>query len=143
MPYPPFMSIFTYFSASNCPMGGSSSSRLFGTLAQSLKSIPLAEQDLYPEGSSDNDLDLVELDPDKLLRECEEALHRRPARPRRDLVYPNIMVPQRHKHNPSIRIMQWNILAQGRDQTIPVRNTDKYADMDRIVGTFLINEKKT
>lgn len=98
-------------------MGGSSSSssRLFGTLAQSLNSVPLAQPDLYPEESPDQDLDLAELDPDQLLRECEEALQRRPARPHRDLVYPSGTVPCHRKNNPSIRVMQWNILAQGRD----------------------------
>lgn len=96
-------------------MGGSSSSRLFGTLAQSLNSVPLTQSDLYPEESPDQDLDLSELDPDQLLRECEEVLQRRPARPHRDLVYPSGTVPHHHKHNPSIRVMQWNILAQGRN----------------------------
>ncbi|KAG8003778.1 Nocturnin, partial [Nibea albiflora] len=97
-----------------CPMGGSSSSssRLFGTLAQSLNSAPLAQTDPYLENSPDQDLDLAEIDPDKLLRECEEALQRRPARPHRDMVYPRGMAACRHKHSSSIRIMQWNILAQ-------------------------------
>lgn len=90
--------------------GSSSSSRLFGTLAQSLSSAPLAQPDPYPEENPDQDL--VEIDPDQLLRECEEALQRRPARPHRDLVYPSGMAPYHHKHNPSIRVMQWNILAQ-------------------------------
>ncbi|KAM9356791.1 nocturnin-like [Symphorus nematophorus] len=102
--------------AAVCPMGGSSSSssRLFGTLAQSLNSTALAQPDPYLEENSDQDLDreLVEIDPDQLLRECEEALQRRPARPHRDLVYPNGMAPFHLKHNQSIRIMQWNILAQ-------------------------------
>lgn len=96
--------------------GGSSSSRLFGTLAQSLSSAPLAQPDPYPEDNPDRDL--VEVDPDQLLRECEEALQRRPARPHRDLVSLSGMAPRRHKHNPSIRVMQWNILAQGRDLEI-------------------------
>ncbi|XP_074503916.1 nocturnin isoform X1 [Sebastes fasciatus] len=96
--------------AAVCPMGGSSSSRLFGTLAQSLNSAPLAQPDLYPE--ENHDQDLVETNPDQLLRECEEALQRRPARPHRDLVCPSGTAPCPHKHNPSIRIMQWNILAQ-------------------------------
>ncbi|KAK2903746.1 nocturnin isoform X2 [Channa argus] len=94
-----------------CPMGASSS-RLFGTLAQTLNSAPLAQQDLYPEETQDQDLDMPMLDPDQLLRECEEALCRRPARPRRELVYPSGTVPCHHKPNSSIRIMQWNILAQ-------------------------------
>ncbi len=99
-----------------CPMGSSSSSsRLFGTLAQSLNRAPLAQPDLHLEENPDQDLDqdLAEIDPDQLLRECEEALQRRPARPHRNLVYPNSMAPCHHKHNPSIRVMQWNILAQG------------------------------
>ncbi|XP_038550453.1 nocturnin-like [Micropterus salmoides] len=96
-----------------CPMGGSSS-RLFGSLAQSLNSGPLPQPDLYTEENPDHDLDrdLAEIDPDQLLRECEEALQRRPARPHRDMVYPGGMMPCRHKHNPPIRVMQWNILAQ-------------------------------
>ncbi|XP_067454618.1 nocturnin isoform X2 [Thunnus thynnus] len=93
-----------------CPMGGSSS-RLFGTMAQSLNSAPLAHPDTYLEENPDQE-DLVEIDPDQLLRECEEALQRRPARPHRDLVYPSGTAPRCHKHNPSIRVMQWNILAQ-------------------------------
>uniref|UniRef100_UPI0037E71823 nocturnin n=1 Tax=Semicossyphus pulcher TaxID=241346 RepID=UPI0037E71823 len=93
-----------------CPMGGSSSSRLFGTLAQSLNSAPLAQPDLYPEENPDQDL--AEIDPDQLLRECEEALQSRPARPHRDLVFPSGSALRRYKHNPSIRVMQWNILAQ-------------------------------
>lgn len=100
--------LFTLLSLSSsvCPMGGSSS-RLFGTLAQSLNSAPLAQPEAYPEENPDQD-------PEELLRECEEVLQRRPARPHRNLVYPSSMAP-RHKHNSSIRIMQWNILAQGRD----------------------------
>lgn len=103
-------------SSSVNPMGSSSSrSRLFGTLVQSLTSAPLAQPDPFLEKNLDQDLDLdlVETDPDQLLRECEMALQNRPARPHRDLVYPNGMTPCPHKNNPSIRIMQWNILAQG------------------------------
>ncbi|XP_036933933.1 nocturnin [Acanthopagrus latus] len=98
--------------AAVCPMGGSSSSssRLFGTLAQSLKSVPLTQPDPYLEENPDQDL--AEIDPDQLLRECEEALQRRPARPHRDLVYPNGMAPCHHMRSPPIRVMQWNILAQ-------------------------------
>ncbi|XP_070692692.1 nocturnin [Pempheris klunzingeri] len=100
--------------ATVCPMGSgsssSSSSRLFGTLAQSLNSAPLAQSDPYLEESTDEDL--VEIDPDQLLRECEEALQRRPARPHRDLVYPSGVAPRHRQHSPSIRVMQWNILAQ-------------------------------
>lgn len=105
-------------------MGGcSSSNRLFSTLAQSLTSTSLAQPNQYLEDNPAQDLDqdLAETDPDQLLRECEEALQRRPARPHRDLVYPSGTVPCRHKHSPSIRVMQWNILAQGMDVCGQVR----------------------
>ncbi|XP_071769706.2 nocturnin isoform X1 [Centroberyx gerrardi] len=99
-----------------CPMGSNgSSSRLFGTLAQSLSSAPLAQPDLYSDQNPDQGPDregLAEADPDQLLRECEEALQSRPARPHRDLVYPSGPAASHHDHNPSIRVMQWNILAQ-------------------------------
>lgn len=92
-------------------MGGTSStSRLFGTLAPSLKSAPLGQMEL------DLDHSPAETDPEQLLRECEEALQRRPARPHRDLVFLAGVEP--YKHHLSIRIMQWNILAQGKDQHI-------------------------
>lgn len=123
---------FFFSPPSVCPMGSSSSSngRLFGTLAQSLTSAPLEQTEPYLEKKLGQDLaldqdlvlDLVETDPELLLRECEEALQRRPARPQRDLVYLNCMAPCRRKHSTSIRIMQWNILAQGRwSQLVDIR----------------------
>ncbi|XP_061643098.1 nocturnin-like isoform X2 [Phyllopteryx taeniolatus] len=86
---------------------GNNSSRLLSALAQTLNSIPLdqTEENLDQK-------DVIELDPDQLLRESKEALRRRPARPRRDLIYPKDAVPCRHKLGPSIRVIQWNILAQ-------------------------------
>ncbi|XP_061835619.2 nocturnin [Nerophis lumbriciformis] len=87
------------------PMG-SNASRL-STLAQTLNSTPMDQTEQNP-----NPEDFVELDPDQLLRECEEALLRRPARPHRDLVYPKGAAHFRHQLGPSIRVMQWNILAQ-------------------------------
>ncbi|XP_014327981.1 nocturnin isoform X1 [Xiphophorus maculatus] len=101
-----------------CPMGSSSSSRLFGTMAQALSSSSLTQ----PDPDLDEDQDLVEVEPEQLLRECEEALRRRPARPHRDLVQPKLLAPCSHQHNPSIRVLQWNILAQalgeGKDSFI-------------------------
>ncbi|XP_074529473.1 nocturnin-like [Halichoeres trimaculatus] len=94
-----------------CPMGASSSSRLFGTLAQSLNNASLGQPDLYPDENPDLYEDQTEIDPNQLLRECEEALQSRPARPHRDLVFPSSLLPC-HQHRPSIRVMQWNILAQ-------------------------------
>lgn len=106
--------------------GSSSNGRLFGTLAQSLTSAPLEQTEPYLEKKLGQDLaldqELVETNPELLLRECEEALQRRPARPQRDLVYLNCMAPCRRKHSTSIRIMQWNILAQGRrSQLVDIR----------------------
>ncbi|KAM3842721.1 nocturnin [Diretmus argenteus] len=93
-------------------MGSSSSSRLFSSLAQ-LSSASLAQPDLYPDQDQEGP---AQADPDQLLKECEEALRRRPARPHRDLVYPSSPAPRnhnhKHNHNPSIRVLQWNILAQ-------------------------------
>lgn len=104
--------MFAFFSSSVCAMGGTSSnSRLFGTLAQSLNSALLGQIEL--------NLDHNLAETDQLLRECEEALQRRPARPHRDLVFLAGMVPCQ-KHNPSIRIMQWNIVAQGVTMCISV-----------------------
>ncbi|XP_015249960.1 PREDICTED: nocturnin-like [Cyprinodon variegatus] len=83
------------------PMSGASS-RFFGTMVQP---DPYTKEDL--------ELDLEpDLEPDQLLRECEEALQSRPARPHRELVRPRPGPPCSSKHNPPIRIMQWNILAQ-------------------------------
>ncbi|CAN9514546.1 unnamed protein product [Ophioblennius macclurei] len=96
------------------PMGSSSSRRLFGTLAQSLNTAPLPQLDPFSEENPDQDLDQdpAKVDPDQLLKECEQALQRRPARPHRDLVFPSRSAPHCHQHDPPIRVMQWNILAQ-------------------------------
>ncbi|KAM6981379.1 nocturnin [Aplochiton taeniatus] len=108
-----------------CPMGSNSSSsatsssnsRLFGTLA--LSSATMAQPDPYPDQDQDPDQeqDVQSLaDPDQLLRECGDALRNRPARPHRDLVHPSSPLDQKrhqnHLQQPSIRVMQWNILAQ-------------------------------
>ncbi|KAM4555148.1 nocturnin isoform 1-T1 [Odontesthes bonariensis] len=100
-----------------CPMGGGSSSgggRLFGTLARALNSTPMTQPVPYLEESPDHDLegDLAEVDPHQLLRECEQALQRRPARPHRDLVRPVSTAPCSHDNGPLVRVLQWNILAQ-------------------------------
>ncbi|KAJ8015627.1 hypothetical protein DPEC_G00028070 [Dallia pectoralis] len=105
-----------------CPMGSSSSSssRLFGSLAQTLSSIPLARHDYptdpKPEDSDEDPEGVDQADPDQLLRECEKVLQNRPARPHRDLVYPSDPTNQhRHRNQQTtspIRVMTWNILAQ-------------------------------
>ncbi|XP_058506628.1 nocturnin-like [Solea solea] len=119
--FPRLKPMATTRAAQVCPMGGSSR-RIFSTLAQSLNSSVLAQPELYPDESANQDLDLAEVDPDQLLRECKVALQRRPARPIRDLVFPISTAPYKQKHYPSIRVMQWNILAQalgeGKDDFI-------------------------
>ncbi|KAI1887682.1 hypothetical protein AGOR_G00192830 [Albula goreensis] len=84
------------------PMG-SSSSRLYSALAQTL-STPTAQAEPCPQGA----LDVEPCDPDELLKECEEVLRNRPPRLHRTFV-----LPKNHTyHGRPIRVMQWNILAQ-------------------------------
>ncbi|XP_063046465.1 nocturnin isoform X2 [Engraulis encrasicolus] len=107
------------------PMGsGSSSSRLFGTLAQTLSSpsIPLqlpalGEED--GEGTEDESGAYEPADPDLLLHECKEALRNRPPRWHRHFQHPQPAAPSTPPPPPPhdrdmqpIRVMQWNILAQ-------------------------------
>ncbi|KAJ3587443.1 hypothetical protein NHX12_011040 [Muraenolepis orangiensis] len=103
--------------AAGHPMG-SSNGRLFSTMAQPLSSIaPLARPHLHPEDQdqdqeTDGEVD-AQANPEQLLRQCEEALRRRPARPHRDLVSTHGPAHCCHySAEPSIRVMQWNILAQ-------------------------------
>lgn len=87
-----------------CQMGSSNSSRLFSSLAQTLSSASLAD----PHVDSD-DYEYERADPDALLRECEEVLRNRPPRLHRDFV----RIRASSLQDEPIRIMQWNILAQG------------------------------
>lgn len=89
-----------------CQMGSSSSSRLFSTLAQTLSSAALADPHVDPD-----DYEYEQADPDALLRECEEVLRNRPPRLHRDFV----MTRPCSLQNAPLRIMQWNILAQGTE----------------------------
>ncbi|KAI5624888.1 nocturnin isoform X1 [Silurus asotus] len=82
---------------------GSSSVRFFTTLAQPMSSTPLEHTHPDAEGS-----DQEQVEPEALLRECEEVLRARPPRPHRDFVRTRASAA----HNPQIRVMQWNILAQ-------------------------------
>ncbi|XP_028816672.1 nocturnin isoform X2 [Denticeps clupeoides] len=82
---------------------GSGSSRLFGTLAQTLSSTSPAQAHLDPD-----DYECEPADPELLLRECGEALRNRPARLQRSF----ISLREHTKHAQPIRVMQWNILAQ-------------------------------
>uniref|UniRef100_A0A673GYH6 Nocturnin n=1 Tax=Sinocyclocheilus rhinocerous TaxID=307959 RepID=A0A673GYH6_9TELE len=96
-----------------CQMGSSSSSRLFSTLAQTLSSAALAD----PHVDTD-DYEYEQADPDALLRECEEVLRNRPPRLHRDFMTTRACSLQ----NAPIRVMQWNILAQGTESFIPLLN---------------------
>ncbi|KPP71718.1 nocturnin-like, partial [Scleropages formosus] len=88
-----------------CSMG-SSASRLYSALAQTLSSAPLAQGAPYREPA-----DVEPGDPDELLRECKEALRNRPPRLRRSFVFPGKNA-KRGSQLRSFRVMQWNILAQ-------------------------------
>ena len=94
---------------------GTSSSRLFGTLAQPLSSsAPLAQHHISPDPDQDTYSEMdAPANPEQLLRQCEEALRRRPARPHRDLVSTHSDCCH-YSAEPSVRVMQWNILAQGK-----------------------------
>ncbi|KAJ8269477.1 hypothetical protein COCON_G00120840 [Conger conger] len=83
---------------------GSSTSRLYSALAQPLRSGPQARADPCGKQGAHEE----PTDPDRLLKECEEALRNRPTRLHRDFVFPN---GSTHL-SPPIRVMQWNILAQ-------------------------------
>uniref|UniRef100_A0A8C9V6Y5 Nocturnin n=1 Tax=Scleropages formosus TaxID=113540 RepID=A0A8C9V6Y5_SCLFO len=84
-----------------CSMG----SRLYSALAQTLS------RNALPESEYLEQMDHEEPgDQEALLRECEKALRRRPARLHRSFVFPKGRVPD--KHQQPIRVMQWNILAQ-------------------------------
>ncbi|KAK3535580.1 hypothetical protein QTP70_017118 [Hemibagrus guttatus] len=85
-----------------CQMG-SSSVRFFSSLAQSLSRTPLEHTNTHAE-----ECEFEQVEPETLLRECEEVLRMRPPRPHRDFVRTRASA----KHNPQIRVMQWNILAQ-------------------------------
>lgn len=86
---------------------GNSPNRLYNALAQTLSSAPLSQ---HIPAHQDQDQDPV--DPVELLRECEEALRARPARLHRAFVCHN-GGRDCHQQQP-IRVMQWNILAQGK-----------------------------
>ncbi|XP_006629686.2 nocturnin isoform X1 [Lepisosteus oculatus] len=87
-----------------CSMGNSTS-RLYSALAQTLSSTPLSQQEQYRE----QPLEVEPIDPEELLKKCEEVLQNRPPRLNRSFVFPKKSRPSPHR---PIRVMQWNILAQ-------------------------------
>lgn len=89
------------------PMGNGTS-RLYSALAKTLNSSAAAQ---HPEYLVTPDTEHLEpIDPKELLEECRAVLHTRPPRFQRDFVDLRADGPSSH---PPIRVMQWNILAQG------------------------------
>ncbi|XP_036372407.1 nocturnin-like isoform X2 [Megalops cyprinoides] len=99
------MLITSYYNV--CSMG-SSTSRLYSALAQTLSSAPTARAAACPEEEEEEEVDVEPCSPDDLLKECEEVLRNRPARLHRSFIFPKDPAPQ----NRPIRVMQWNVLAQ-------------------------------
>lgn len=86
---------------------GNSTSRLYSALANALSSGAVSNHQEYLEHPDSEILDPI--DPKDLLEECQVVLRKRPARLQRDFV--NLKTVSK-SHRP-IRVMQWNILAQG------------------------------
>lgn len=90
-----------------CSMGNGTS-RLYSVLAKTLNSSTTSQ---HPEYLVSPDPEHLEpIDPKELLEECRAVLHTRPPRFQRDFVDLRTECPSSH---PPIRVMQWNILAQG------------------------------
>ncbi|XP_051821370.1 nocturnin isoform X1 [Antechinus flavipes] len=89
-----------------CSMGNGTS-RLYGAIAKTLNSSAATQHPdcLVPPDSEQLD----PIDPKELLEECRAVLHTRPPRFQRDFV--DLRTDSTSSH-PSIRVMQWNILAQ-------------------------------
>lgn len=87
---------------------GNSTSRLYSALAKTLNSSATSQHPEYLVSPDPEHLDPI--DPKELLEECRAVLHTRPPRFQRDFVDLRTECPSSH---PPIRVMQWNILAQG------------------------------
>ena len=87
---------------------GNSTSRLYSALAKTLSSGASSKHQEYLEQTNPDLLDPI--DPKDLLEECQIVLQKRPARLQRDFVDLRTNFAASHR---SIRVMQWNILAQG------------------------------
>lgn len=87
---------------------GNSTSRLYSALAKTLSSSAVSQHREYLEQSDVEQLDPI--DPKELLEECQVILQKRPPRLQRNFV--DLRTDSISSHRP-IRVMQWNILAQG------------------------------
>lgn len=88
---------------------GNGTSRLYSALAKTLNSSAASQHPAYLESPDPEHLEPI--DPKELLEECRAVLHSRPPRFQRDFVDLKTDCPDSH---PPIRVMQWNILAQGK-----------------------------
>lgn len=88
---------------------GNSTSRLYSVLAKTLSSGAVSQHQDCLEQLDSAQLDPI--DPKDLLEECQIVLQKRPPRFQRNFV--NLKKNTASNHRP-IRVMQWNILAQGR-----------------------------
>lgn len=93
---------------------GSGSSRLYSALAKTLSSSSSSAAAAAPQhrecAGQPEAAPLEPIDPQELLEECQVVLRRRPPRCQRDFVD----LRQKAAGGPRpIRVMQWNILAQG------------------------------
>lgn len=96
------------FSFPVCSMGNSTS-RLYSALAKTLSSGAVPQHQDCLEQLDSARLDPI--DPKDLLEQCQMVLQKRPPRFQRNFV--NVKGNAASTHRP-IRVMQWNILAQGR-----------------------------
>lgn len=88
---------------------GNGTSRLYSALAKTVNSSAAAQHPEYLVSADPEHLEPI--DPKELLEECRAVLHTRPPRYQRDFV--DLRTDCSSSHSP-IRVMQWNILAQGR-----------------------------
>jgi len=91
---------------------GNSTSRLYSALAKTLSSGAVSQHQDCLEQLDPARLDPI--DPKDLLEECQIVLQKRPPRFQRDFV--DLRKNAASNHRP-IRVMQWNILAQGRSSS--------------------------
>lgn len=87
---------------------GNGTSRLYSALTKTLNNSAAAQHPEYLVSADPEHLEPI--DPKELLEECRAVLHTRPPRYQRDFVDLRRDCPSSH---PPIRVMQWNILAQG------------------------------
>lgn len=88
---------------------GNGTSRLYSALAKTVNSSAAAQHPEYLVSADPEHLEPI--DPKELLEECRAVLHTRPPRYQRDFV--DLRTDCSSSHSP-IRVMQWNILAQGK-----------------------------